>query len=76
MLYTKCFSVHIDPNLIFSLTFGTVGNPKILCIDKIVRVQLKFGKKINNDYTSLNKNDNIHKIDILDIRWSDEYWQV
>ena len=23
----------------------------------------------------LNKNDNIHKNEVLQIRWSDEYWQ-
>ena len=23
-----------------------------------------------------NKNDNIHKNEVQDIRWSDEYWQV
>ena len=24
----------------------------------------------------INKNDNIHKNEVQDIRWSDEYWQV
>ena len=36
----------------------------------------KFGQYFYSNFVYLNKNDNIHKNEVQDIWWSDEYWQV
>ena len=53
----------IDPHLI--LTKGW-RHPKA----KLFKIRKTYGKQ------GLNKNDNIHKNEVQDNRWSDKYWQV